>query len=89
MKNDKFSKSIERVISVKLRAVDRFLEKVTEPLSEVGNPEELIGKGYSEWSPDDLERLKLIYGEKDDSPLARLIFRREYQRVLDLEKEEK
>ena len=89
MKNDEFSKSVERVVSVKLKAVDRFVEKMVEPLSDVGNPEKLIKKPYAQWTPEDLALLTRIYGVGDDSPLSQLIFNREYERVKELEREEK
>ena len=87
MKNDEFSKSVERVISVKLQAVDRFLEKVVEPLSDVGNPEKLIKKPYAQWTPEDLIMLTKIYGQGENTLLTRTIFNREFEKVKQLEAE--
>ncbi len=88
MKNPDLVKATERVIALKLKAVDAWVERIVEPLGDVGNPEILIRKKYEEWTPEDLQMLIRIYGQSDNSPLANLIFRKELKKVQDLEAEE-
>ena len=88
MKNDSFSKLVERAISVKLKAIDHLLDTMIEPLAKVGAPEDLIGKPYEQWTPEDLQLLTSIYGTADNTPLSNLVFKKTYKRILDLEAEE-
>ncbi len=87
MKETSLTRAVQEVIEFKLKALDLFLEEMVDPLEQVGNPEKLIGKKYEEWTPQDLQMLGQIYGNAHDSPLARLIFRKEYEKVKQLEKE--
>jgi hypothetical protein len=77
--------AIEDVIRSKEEAVDNFMEEIIEPLEHIGNPEKLIGKPYGTWTPEDLQRMSLIYGSSPDSPLQKFIFNREYQYLKELE----
>ena len=89
MKNIPLIQAVDKVVALKLKAIDRIVEDLVEPLSDVGNPEKLIKKPYAQWTPEDLALLTRIYGVGDDSPLSQLIFNREYERVKELEREEK
>ena len=88
MKNDEFSKLVEKAISVKLQAVDRLIENLVEPLADVGSPEKLIKKPYAQWTPEDLQLLTRIYGAGEKTPLTNTIFNREYEKVKQLEASE-
>jgi len=48
----------------------------------------LIGKKYESWTPQDIQLLTNVYGQGDDTPLARLIFNKSYQEVQDLKEQE-
>ena len=86
MKKTPLTRAVDEVIALKLRAADEYIEEVVELLEEVGNPETLLGKKYEEWTRDDLVRLGQIYG-KEPNPLSKLIFKKEYEKVLKAEKE--
>lgn len=88
MKPSHLPKLIDEVVDIKLKAVDAFIEEVIEPLEQLGNPEELIGKPYEQWTPEDLQRLTFAYGTKEPNPLSNLVFRRALERVQRLEAEE-
>jgi hypothetical protein len=77
----------DQVIKEELEAVDRLIEDLVEPLADVGNPEKLIGKPYDLWTLQDKQMLGKIYGTGNNTPLANLIFRREYSKLKELEKE--
>ncbi len=89
MKKDRLTKAIDLTIEKKLKAVDRFIEETIEPIENVGSPESLIGKKYEEWTPIDLQLLSQVYGEGDDTPLAKLIASKSIERVTDLENQVK
>ena len=89
MKNDEFSGLVEKAISVKLKAIDRLIEEKVEPLSDVGNPEKLIKKDYFNWDANDIQLLTKIYGTGENTPLTRMIFSKTYEKVRQLEAEEK
>ena len=76
---------VDDVIALKMKAVDDYIESVVEPIENVGNPEKLIGKPYETWTQLDLQLLGQIYGNSNDSPLAKLIFNKEYEAVRRLE----
>lgn len=83
------TRAMDRVIALKMKAVDVVVQNVIEPLLEFGNPEKLLGKPYDLWTQQDLARLSQIYGVKEPNALSNLIFRREYQKVRELEEEVK
>jgi hypothetical protein len=78
-KKDWFPKAVEELIKEELDAVDQLIKEFIDPIAAVGNPEELIGKRYEQWTPEDLQKLIGIYGQAPDSPLSRVIFNREYE----------
>ena len=77
-------KAVERVVAMKMEAIDLMVEQMVNPLSDVGNPEKLIGKNYDSWTPEDLMRLTEIY-KPNPKVLDNLIFRREYEKVKAME----
>lgn len=88
MKKTAFTLAVDKVVALKMRAIDLFIEQYIEPLADVGNPEKLIGKPYEEWTPQDLTMLIQIYGQQEPNPLSNLIFNREYDKVKAMEAEE-
>lgn len=88
MKKPDLVKATERVVALKVKAIDQIVNELVEPLSDVGNPEKLIRKEYSQWDADDLALMIKIYGQSEDSPLTRTIFNRTYEKVKELEAEE-
>jgi len=88
MKQTSLTKAIDKAVELKLKAVDKLLEELVEPLADVGNPEQLIGKPYEDWSQQDLAMLTSIYGQKEPSLLSNLIFRKKYAEVKELEEAE-
>jgi hypothetical protein len=87
MSESKLSAAIDRVVEIKLKAVDRWIDEVIDELEKFGNPEKLLGKPYEAWTPQDLQVLGQIYGDGNDTPLAKLIFKKHYEVVTDLEKQ--
>ena len=85
MKRDKFSKAVDEVVKLKLKAVDEYIEEIIEPLADVGSPERLLGKKYADWSDADLQRLSRIYGTKEPNPLSETIFNNEYKELKAME----
>ena len=81
--------AIDKVVALKMKAIDQIVDELVEPLEDVGNPEKLIGKEFSSWDESDLALLTKIYGAGEKTPLTDLIFRRKYEEVLALEKAEK
>jgi len=86
MKETTLTRAINEVIELKLKAVDLFIEEVIEPLGELGNPEQLIGKKYEDWTSNDLQLLGQVYG-KEPNALSKLIFTKEFEKVKALESE--
>lgn len=86
MKKDEFSKIIDEIIELKVRIADEFIKDVIEPLADIGDPEKLLGKPYEQWTPQDLQMLGSLYGE-EPNPLSNLIFKKELEKVKQLEKE--
>ena len=89
MKSPLLIKATEYVAALKMKAIDLWATQMIEPLANVGNPEKLIKKPYEQWTPEDLAILTKIYGTKEPNPLSDLVFKREYARVQELEREEK
>ena len=88
MKKAQLSESADKVVALKLRAIDIVVERMIEPLEDVGNPEKLLGKKFEDWLPEDIQRLIMIYGTKEPNPLSNLIFRKKYAEVQELEQAE-
>ncbi len=89
MKNTPFTTAVDEVVALKMRAVDEYIKEIIEPLGQVGSPETLIGKKYEEWTPVDLQLLSQVYGQGDDTPVAKLIAKKNIERVENLEKQVK
>lgn len=87
MKETTLTKIAQEVIDVKLKAVDEFIEEIIEPLEKIGSPEALIGKKYEEWTPLDRQLLAQIYGQGNETPLTKLIFKKSLEEVQRLESE--
>ena len=87
MRETTLTRITEEVIDLKLKAADEFIADVIEPLEKIGSPEALIGKKYDSWSALDFQLLGQVYGGSPDSPLAKLIFAKEYEKVKKLESE--
>jgi len=88
MKDTELTKAIDKATEVKLQAVDKLVKELIEPLEKIGNPEDVLGKPYEQWSPQDLNMMITLYGNSDNSPLSNLIFRKTYKQVKELEAEE-
>ena len=87
MKDTTFTEAAREVIELKMQVIDEYIQDIIEPLTQVGNPEQLIGKKYEDWTPQDLQLLGKVYGNSNDSPLSKLIFNKEYSKVKTLEQE--
>ena len=89
MKQTPLTLAINRAIQIKLKAVDRLMKELVEPLEDVGNPEKLIGKKYEDWTAEDLNLLSKIYGTKEPNLLSNLLERKLIDEVIQLEQEER
>ncbi len=88
MKDVLLTRAIKEVVDKELAALDIVLSELVEPISDVGNPEKLLGKPYDAWTPEDLGMLSQVYGKDDNTPLANTIFKRTLERVQEMEKSE-
>jgi hypothetical protein len=88
MDKSRLDKAIEQALGLKLAAIDKVVADMIEPLSVTNNPEELIGKSFEQWTPQDLTMLKSIYGNKEPNILSNFVFKKTYERVKSLENEE-
>lgn len=84
MKETPYTRMVDEVVKLKIKAADEFIEEVIEPLGDVGSPEKLLGKKYEEWTPAERQLLLRIYGA-GDSPLKKLVFNKQYEEVKELE----
>ncbi len=87
MKETVLTRITQEVIDLKLKAADEFIADVIEPLEKIGSPEALIGKKYESWSALDLQLLSQVYGQGNETPLAKLIFNKSLAEVQRLESE--
>ena len=87
MKKAALDKAIEQAVNFKLAAVDRLIEELIEPLEVTDNPEDLLGKPFEKWTPQDLELLKRVFGDKEPNRLSNFIFKKTYERVKAMEAE--
>lgn len=73
----------EVLLEVKAEA-DAFIKEFIKPIGDIGNPERVIGKPYAEWTPQDLMRLRSMYG-KDQTKLDKFIFDKAFEELQTLE----
>ena len=88
MKQTDLTIAIDEVVQLKMMAIDKLIEEVVEPISDIGSPEDLIKKPYEQWTPQDLQMMSTIYGTVEPNPLSNLIFRKKYDEILELEEAE-
>jgi len=74
-------KRMARVIALKLKVLKRFHDEYVAPLERFGSPEKLLGKPYELWTPQDIQMLGQVYGSGNDTPLARLIAKKEWEKT--------
>ena len=86
MKETQILQRIEVVTSLKMAALNLFIERVVSPIADIGGPQELVKKDYWELTPQELEHLILIYGTEPNA-LSRWIFKHEYAKLKELERE--
>jgi len=87
MKNTTMTRAAEEVVKLKLQLIDEYIEEIVDVIANIGSPEKLIGKPYEEWTDLDRQLLAQAYGPGDDTPLAKLIFTKEYDKLKVLEQE--
>jgi len=85
MNADELIKTIDETLGLLVEVADEYVEEIVSQF-DIGSPEKLIGKKYEQWGPQDFANLGQIYGPEPNS-LSRLIFRKEYAKVLQMEKE--
>ncbi len=85
MKDTSFTEAVKELIKFDLEVMDEFIKEEIEPIADVGNPEKLLNKKYEEWTPQDLQNLSIVYGQKEPNRLSNFIFDKEYQKVKELE----
>ena len=88
MKKSDFDRAIDELVRVKETAIDKLINDLIKPLEVKANPEDLIGKPFEQWTPQDLELLKKVYGDKEPNVLSNFVFKKTYERVKALEQEE-
>jgi hypothetical protein len=81
MKETKFTKAVTEVVNLEMKAMDKIIEEMIEPLTALGSPEKLLGKKYEEWTPQELQQITAIYGTKEPSPLSNLIYEKTLAKV--------
>lgn len=75
---------VDEVIMEAKAEADAFIKEFIKPIGDIGNPEDVIGKPYEEWTPQDFMRLKSMYG-KDQKRLDKFIFDKAYADLQKLE----
>ncbi len=87
MKKSYFTEMVDEIVKLKMDVADEYIGDVIDDIGDVGSPEKLINKKYEEWTPQDFQTLAGIYGQGDDTPLAKLIFNKSLEEVQKLEAE--
>ncbi len=77
---------VDEVLSEAKESADAFIKEFLDPIGDIGNPEKVLGKPYAEWTPQDIIRLRNIYG-KDHKRLDKFIFNKAYEELTKLEAE--
>ena len=79
--------AIDHMLDVKEKAIDVFIDRFSEPLGDVGGPEQVLGKKYADWlNPDDFIKAGRIYGP-DSVILNKFIMRKELEKLQKAEAE--
>ena len=88
MRHSDLIESIDESLALLLDVASEYVDEIAEELAVVASPEKLIGKPYEQFTPQDFQMLSQVYGEGDDTPLAKVVFNKEYEKVLNLEEGE-
>ena len=88
MKRTELTQTIDESLALLLDVASEYIDEIAEELAVVASPEKLIGKNYESWTSQDMMMLSQVYGEGDDTPLARVVFNKEYEKVKELEEGE-
>ena len=81
--------NIQETIKDEISIVGEIFEKVKkeliDPIADIGNPEDIIGKPYAEWTPEDISALKQVY-VYDIEPLEKFISGKEIDKLFETQK---
>jgi hypothetical protein len=80
VKDDSFIKMMDEMVAEDLEILDEVISEDIDTLSIVANPEQLIGKPYNEWTPQDKQWLSQIYG-LDSEILDKFIAKKELENL--------
>ena len=73
------SDMIAELLKEDMALVEELFEEEIKPLTDLGDPEKLLGKKYEQWTQEDIMYLAQIYGPDPNSQLSKLIFDKEFK----------
>ena len=86
--------AIDEVVAEGLEAIDAIIAEEVDPIADIGSPEKVLGKKVEDWTPFDIELLGMVYGPGEDTPLAKVLMKRDhvefenkFEELKELEKE--
>jgi hypothetical protein len=86
VKDDALIKMMDDTAKEYADIVDSVIQEIIEPLKIVANPEQLIGKPYAMWTPQDRQMLQTIYASNLDK-LDKFILNKDLQETVAIEKQ--
>ncbi len=78
---------IAEMIEEDFAILDELIEEEIKPLSDLGDPEKLIGKKFEEWTPEDMALLEQIYANNPEA-LNKVVFDHTFQAMTEAEEAE-
>jgi len=76
--------NLQEIIDLETKRVievyNDFKKNEIDPIADVGNPEEIIGKPYEQWTPQDIQKLQSVY-VYDIEPLEKFVASKEIDKL--------
>ena len=82
---NKYQEMLDKVLERKLRVMEKYVEEKLQPLFDIGKPEEVIGKPYSQWTPEDRQKFDVLF--KDNEYAQHWVFKMDKKKTLQEEEE--
>jgi len=71
VKHSEVVELIRKEVDAFMEALKDVMESDIKPLVKYGNPEDVIGKDFEQWTVEELQRAATIYGPKLEKFLAK------------------
>jgi hypothetical protein len=81
-----FEIALKQYLEIQTKVVKQYVESYIKPLTILVNPETLMGRPFETWTPQDHQKLQIVYGP-GKNPYTQLILEKQVAMVQQMKAE--